>query len=431
MIHMTSPESSAEAVLPVPLPRVDAFRKLGLGLFIHWGLYSIDAEGEWSLNLHKKDPEAYKTLAQTFDANAFDARAIARTARKCGFKYIVLTTRHHDGFSLYDTRGLSKFDAQQTACGRDLIKEFTEGCRAEGIIPFLYHTTLDWTWRGKSTDALTDSEFEEYLDYLNQSVETLCANYGEIGGFWFDGNWSRPESNWDEDRLYGMIRSYHPDAIIVNNTGLHARGEIGHPEIDCVTYEQGLPNKLNQAGHTKFVAGEMCQTFNHHWGYSQNDFNYSSLGEIIKNFARCRTEGMNYLFNVGLLASGEMPALERELLLRFGQWYDLSGKYFCDAIPSSILGETDDVFVMERNGELFGGVIGLGVKGDSAVTVNGKIQTEIKLSNLSGTLDTVEWVDNGELLKFKQGDDGKCSIELTLNPYGTHQVVRAFKLSYQ
>jgi alpha-L-fucosidase len=413
----------------MPLPRIEKFRKMGLGLFLHWGLYSIEAEGEWSLEIHKKDPVAYRALANDFDAGSFDPRSIARLARESGFQYIVLTTRHHDGYSLYDTCGLSDFDAPHTAPGRDLVKEFVEACRMEGIVPFFYHTTLDWGWRDTSTEKLSDSDFAEYLEYLNQSVEILCRNYGEIGGFWFDGNWARPEADWGEERLYGIIRKYQPEAIIVNNTGLHARGEKGHAEIDCLTYEQGLPHALDQSGASKYLAGEMCQTFNQHWGYAQNDFSYISLKEIIENFSRCRMVGMNYLFNVGPLASGEIPALERELLIRFGQWFEQSGKYLCDAVPSTVGSKNEQVFLMERHEEVYGAVLGLGVKGDSAVTIDGKSANRIELQNLDRPVQAVEWVDNGESLDFELGPDGVCSIDLTLNRYGTNSVVRIFKIS--
>src|SRR5690606_19349677 len=116
--------------------------------------------------------------------------------RECGMRYITLTARHHDGYSLYNTRGLSRFDAPNTAPGRDLIADFVDGCRAEGITPFLYHTTLDWQW---DTQQCSEERFREYLDYLHSSVEVLCMHYGELGGLWFDGNWSRPDADWKED----------------------------------------------------------------------------------------------------------------------------------------------------------------------------------------------------------------------------------------
>ena len=129
--------------IPAPLPRIAEFEKFGMGMFIHWGLYSQLGRGEWVM-FHEKIPKnEYMRLADTFTAENFDSRAIAALAKRAGMKYITITTRHHDGFSLYDTKGLSVFDAPHSAAGRDLIREFVDGCRAEGIVPCFYHTTLD------------------------------------------------------------------------------------------------------------------------------------------------------------------------------------------------------------------------------------------------------------------------------------------------
>ncbi|MDQ0901868.1 alpha-L-fucosidase [Paenibacillus sp. V4I7] len=190
--------------IPEPSQHVAAFERMGFGMFIHWGLYSQLGRGEWVMNIDRIAKEEYRKLTDTFSAENFDAKMIASLAKKAGMKYIVLTTRHHDGFSLYDTRGLSTYDAPHSLAGRDLIAEFVDGCREEGIVPFFYHTTIDWYQESYQED------FNAYLDYLIKSVEVLCKHYGKIGGFWFDGNWDKPLADWREDELYGMIRKYQP-----------------------------------------------------------------------------------------------------------------------------------------------------------------------------------------------------------------------------
>ena len=218
--------------IPVAKQYIKDFEKLGMGMFVHWGLYSQIGEGEWIYDQDHLDFNEYTKLAQTFTAEDFDADELVLTAKEAGCKYIVLTTRHHEGFSLFDTCGLSDYDVMHTPCGRDLIKEYVDACRRHDIVPFFYHTTLDWY------NPDFENDFDKYLDYLNKSVEILCKNYGKIGGLWFDGNWSKPDSDWKEDELYGTIRKYQPDAMIINNTGLSARGEPGHIEIDAVTLRQ-------------------------------------------------------------------------------------------------------------------------------------------------------------------------------------------------
>ena len=157
--------------IPVPEKRIAEFENRGFGMFIHWGLYSQLARGEWAMDLLHIPKDEYEKLADTFTAENFDARKIAALAKRAGMKYITLTTRHHDGFSLYDTCGLSDYDAPHSAAGRDLIKEFVEACRAEDILPMFYHTTLDW-----HVDSF-NNDFPAYLQYLRDSVEILCSNY--------------------------------------------------------------------------------------------------------------------------------------------------------------------------------------------------------------------------------------------------------------
>lgn len=156
---------------------VKDFEKLGFGMFVHFGLYSQVGKGEWYLH---ENPEAnmtdYENLTKTFDVDPNWANDIVSTAKAAGAKYVTITTRHHDGFSLYDTNGLNTYDAPHSKCHRDLIKEFVDTCNANGIKPFFYHTLLDWH------EANYEADFDTYLDYLYNSVELLCKNYGEIGG---------------------------------------------------------------------------------------------------------------------------------------------------------------------------------------------------------------------------------------------------------
>ena len=174
-----------QQTVPKPIARIANFERMAYGMFIHWGLYSLVGRGEWTYLMHKHDQDEYKSLMSSFTAREFDGAEIARVAKQAGMKYVTLTSRHHDGFSLYDTQGLNEYDAPHSAAGRDLIKDFVEGCRSEGIVPMLYHTTLDWV------EPRFNNDFDGYLHYLQESVEVLCSNYGEIGGFWFDGNWSK------------------------------------------------------------------------------------------------------------------------------------------------------------------------------------------------------------------------------------------------
>jgi alpha-L-fucosidase len=238
--------------IPIPEKRIAEFENFGFGMFIHYGLYSQLGRGEWVLYIEKIPVPEYEKLAETFTASKFDARKIVSMAKAAGAKYVTLTTRHHEGFSLYDTKGLNTYDAPHSPCGRDLIREFVDACHEFDVVPFFYHTTLDWR------DRLYKTDFKAYLQYLRDSVEVLCTQYGKIGGFWFDGNWAKPKGfDWEEDELYAVIRKHQPDAIIVNNTGTSSRGEAGHIELDSVTFEQGRPTPMDRDGMNKYYGEEM------------------------------------------------------------------------------------------------------------------------------------------------------------------------------
>ena len=289
------------------------FERLGMGLFVHFGLYSVLGKGEWYLHLNADaKPAEYESLTKRFRIGKDWAKELVETAKEAGAGYITLTTRHHDGFSLYDTRGLNDYDAPHFASGRDLIAEFVEACRAGGIVPFFYHTLLDWH------DTRYKEDFPAYIDYLIASVEILCRHYGKIGGLWFDGMWDKPDADWQEDRLYSTIRKYQPEAMIVNNTGLWALGETGHREIDSVTFERGKPAPLKVKD--KPIAGEMCQVLNDHWGYAEEDVNYKSVATLIGDLTDCRRYNCNYLLNTGLKGDGTVNATDRALLREVGKW---------------------------------------------------------------------------------------------------------------
>ena len=404
--------------IPVAEKRIAEFEKRAFGMFIHWGLYSSLQRGEWTYNLHSDSERLYPDCFKNFTAEDFDAKAIVRLAKKAGMKYITLTTRHHDGFSLYDTCGLSDYDVMHTPCGRDLIREFVDACNEEDILPVFYHTTLDWTHPD------FDRDFDAYLEYLRKSVEILCTNYGKIGGLWFDGNWSKKGADWEEDALYGVIRKHQPDAIIVNNTGLSARGEPGNLELDSVTFEQGRPTPMNREGMSKYFAAEMCHTLNAHWGHGYADFNYKSLAELIETLCACRKVGANYLLNVGPTGEGEITMLQEALLRGIGDWINVTGDAIYEGKPCGVgCVESEKNFALKKGDKLYFYVHDLAIKGDSHVTVAGGGAGEKTFTGVAGKIRSIKWTDCGEALDFTQ-DGSTVKINCTGYTYGKSLVVR-------
>lgn len=403
--------------------RIEEFENMAFGLFIHWGLYSQLGQGEWIYHLSDIPKEEYLKLFDTFTAEKFDAARIANLAKQTGMKYAVLTTRHHEGFSLYDTMGLNEYDASHSPAGRDLVREFVDACREAGVKPFFYHTTLDWI------EESFEKDFDEYLEYLRKSVEILCTQYGEIGGFWFDGNWSKPDADWKLDDLYGTIRKYQPEAMIINNTGLDARGQLGHPEIDSVTFEQGLPTLLDTEKMGKYVSGEMCYTINDHWGYGKNDFNYKSPAEFIETLCKCRKAGANFLLNIGPDGEGAIPVIMEESFKLVGQWLNIFGDSIYTTRPDNIIGDGDNFGLKGPDGERYLFFFKLPISGDAHVLVNRGGILPQTFTGIHDKVTSIRWMDNDEELKFIQDETtGVLTVNATAHKYGDNFVVRVAKV---
>ena len=395
---------------------IKRFEKLGFGMFVHFGPYSVVGKGEYVKYMHKMPWEEYMTYVQKFIPKKDWAEELVKVAKNAGVRYITLTTRHHDGFSLYDTCGITEYDAMHV-CGRDLVREFVDACRAADIIPFFYHTLLDWHEESFRKD------FPAYLKYLRASVEVLCRNYGEIGGFWFDGTWAKKGADWEEGALYGMIRSYQPETMIINNTSTSARGELGHIELDSVTFERGKPKPINMAESPKYVASEMCDVFGNHWGYAEWDLAFRSPAEMIKSLMQCRRYGSNLLLNVGPMGDGSLSPIDVAIYEMIGKWVGIHDEVL-SALPAGIKVENkEDDFILEQDGVYY--LVCMDLPMESDARGDADFTEAFKLSK---TIKSVTWLDNGEDVEFVQNED---NVTVTAKPfrYGSHLVVRIAKIT--
>jgi alpha-L-fucosidase len=416
-----------ENQIPVAPQYIKDFEQLGFGMFVHYGLYSQLNNAEWTYTLGKGKAlgkEGYMKLAETF--NCKSVTDIVNTAKLAGCKYITLTTRHHEGFSLYDTCGLNDFHAPATPTGRDVIREFVDECRKADIVPFFYHTTLDWY-----NDDFTN-DFDKYLDYLYKSVEILCTNYGKIGGMWFDGNWSKPDADWQEDRLYSMIRRLQPEAMIINNTGLFQRGKLGNLHIDSVTYERGMAEPMDRRGHQKYVTGEMCETLCDHWGIA-DDINFKAPKNLIESLCNCRKVGANFLLNVGPAADGSIPTMQKGIMECMGRWMELFGKAVYNGRPYITYSDKRDFFLRDEHDEKTAYLFKFDLKrggGDKNVSLELGNEGISGYENVGRKVLAIEWMDNGEKLDFAQNGD-TLAVRATGYGYGNAYCVRVAKVIFE
>lgn len=396
------------------------FEQLGFGMFIHFGLYSLIGRGEWVKDAYQTPDAEYEAYAKQFNPKPDWAMELVKTAKNGGCKYITITTRHHDGYSLFDTCGLSDYDAPHS-CGRDLIREFVDACRTYDIIPFFYHTLLDWHEKTFYTD------FPTYLDYLRKSVEILCTNYGKIGGLWFDGMWSKPNDDWEEDALYDTIRKHQPEAMIINNTGLSAHGALGHVELDSVTFERGKPGAINMEGAPKYVASEMCEVFASHWGYAKEDLNFKSPAQMICELADCRRYGSNMLINVGPMGDGSIRPIDSAILGIMGEWVNYFDEAIRKPLPCGIEIENKEKDFLLKDGKnyyLF--CYDLPMSADPNVGLSMEANY-IEKFRLADKITSVTWLDNQTPVEYTQ-DGEDVTVKTVPYQYGRDLVVRVAKI---
>ena len=266
------------------------FREAGLGIFIHWGVYSMLGDGEWVLNNQDIDYKEYEKLAGGFCPAGFDAEEWVKAIKGSGAKYICFTARHHDGFSMFGSEHTDYDITDATPFGRDIVKELAEACHKEGLRLHLYYSLIDWgredaprgrTGRGTGRpEGSTDTT--AYFKFMKGQLTELLGNYGEIGAIWFDGDWDMPEGyDWRYDELYPLIHSLQPGCLIGNN---HHRNPIEGEDIQI--FERDLPgeNLAGYSGAQDVSTGlplETCQTMGTSWGYDIHDDEYKSAEELI------------------------------------------------------------------------------------------------------------------------------------------------------
>ena len=311
------------------------FQDARFGMFVHWGIYSILAKQEWVMHTDRIPVSEYEKLVPQFNPTKFNADEWVSIAADAGQKYIVHTSRHHDGFSMYDT-ALSDYKITNTPFKRDPLRELADACARRGDVKLgFYSSLLDWhhpAYRFREESGLA---WSDYIEFLHGQVRELCTNYGEIMSIWFDGDWPHhklDESNahfasggsFEYEKLYDMIHTLQPDAVVLNN-----HHDTPRPGEDIQGFEQDLPG-MNTAGFNVSTISdrplEVCMTINDHWGYSKDDHNVKSSRHLVHLLARSASVGANYLLNVGPTAEGEILPAHAQRLRGVGQWLDANGE---------------------------------------------------------------------------------------------------------
>jgi len=330
--HITMAQESYNPT-PGNLQARQWFQDAKFGLFVHWGVYSVLGDGEWVMNNQKMDKKTYEKLPSFFNPIAFDAAKWVKIAKEAGMKYITITSKHHDGFCMWDSKLTDWNIVDRTPYGKDVLKQLADECHKQGIKLFFYYSQLDWYQdnyyprgnTGHYSGRPEKGDWNAYLDYMDGQLTELLTNYGDIAGIWFDGWWDKKDADWRLDKTYGLIHKLQPSCLIGSN-----HHQAPKPGEDFQMFEKDLPghNTTGFSGDSEIgqLPLETCETMNSSWGFNIRDMNYKSTEDLIHYLVKAAGYNANFLLNVGPMPNGKIQPEFVKRLGEIGKWMDQYGE---------------------------------------------------------------------------------------------------------
>lgn len=300
--------------------KIQWWQEARFGMFIHWGVYSMEGRGEWIMyQEHIPYPE-YRNMATKFNPKSYDPAKWVELAKAAGMKYVVLTTRHHDGYALFDSK-VSDFTTVKVGPGKDLVAEFADACHRLGMRMGFYYSLTDWHFPGILPQGYPRSAqiLQPMVAQAHEQVRELLSNYGKVDILWFDGMTPGDTTIWRSRELINMARRLQPDILINDRAG--TAWDFLTPENVVTAHSQPW---------------ESCYTMNRTWGFAPLDLNYKPVNELIRLLASCAAQGGNFLLNVSPDGDGNIPRPQVESLRKIGQWMKLNGESIYRAGPSPV-----------------------------------------------------------------------------------------------
>jgi len=375
--------------------RMKWWHEAKFGMFIHWGLYSTLGRHEWVMENEGIPVAEYEKLAPKFKPVPNPARAWAQLARRAGMKYMVMTTKHHEGFCNFDTK-LTDYCAPKQGPGRDLVREYVEAARAEGLRFGFYYSLMDWHHPDGARCLKDETARRRFVDYIHGQVGELMTNYGKVDVLWYDVAWPLDAKGWESVEMNQMVRKLQPD-IIINN-----RSKIAE---DFDTPEQRIEASQNRPW-------ESCMTLNDSWGYQSADNNWKSPTTIIRNLITCARDGGNYLLNIGPRGDGSIPEDSTRVLSAVGDWMSKNGATIYDS----------DHPCQPRRGNY----VSFTRKGNTLYAhVHYWPGETVVIGNLMNRVSSVKMFATGQPVKFEQDD---FRVRLTGLPKKAPDLVTTFAL---
>ena len=399
--------------------RMAWFRDARFGMFIHWGLYSIPAgewrgktypgtTSEWLINNAHIAPQDWEPLKNSFNPVDFDAKKWVQVAKNAGMKYIVITTKHHEGFDIWPSK-VGAFNIGSTPFHHDPLKELAVACKEAGITLCFYHSILDWhspdysPRRVEDTRKLPPPDMDRYVAYMKAQLKELLSNYGPIGILWFDGEWER---DWTHERgkdLYYYVRSLQPNIIVNNRVDTGRAGMAGMTSGDQFVGDYGTPEQQIPSNGLANADWASCMTMNDSWGFSKNDHNWKSAQQLVRDLVDCASKGGNYLLNVGPTSLGDFPQESVDRLQAIGDWMHVNGEAVYGTSASPFPKPLRWGRVTQKPGKLY-------------LIVYSAPDGKIDLPGLQTKIETVTSID-GRAIPFTQTSDG-ATVDLSQEKIG-------------
>ena len=418
---LSLPVVAQEGYQPTPenLKARQEFQDNKFGIFLHYGIYSMMADGEWVMNNRNLNYEEYAKLAGGFYPANFNAAEWVAAFKAAGAKYICFTTRHHDGFSMFNSRYSDFNIVQATPFKRDIVKELVDECHKQGINVHFYYSLLDWRREdyyplgnsGHGTGRTEHGDFKTYHQFMKDQLSELLTNYGKIDAIWFDGEWDQnvnPDFDWGLADIYSHIHSLQPACMIGNN-----HHKALHPGEDFQLFERDLPGQ-NTAGYSAGqTVGELpletCETMNGMWGYKITDQNYKTTERLIHYLVKAAGMNANLLMNIGPQPDGSLPAISVKRLKEMGDWMKIYGETIYGT-RGGLVPPRDWGVTTQKGNSLFVHILNLKDKGLFLPITDKKIK--------QATL-----FKNGEKVRFQQDKEGVL-LRLAEVPTDIDYVVR-------
>ncbi|MET3502496.1 alpha-L-fucosidase [Mucilaginibacter rubeus] len=373
------------------------FQDMKFGLFIHWGIYSELGAGEWVMNEKHIPYDSYKRLADFFNPQAFNAHDWVMFAKKAGMKYITVTSRHHDGFSMFGTKASPYNIVDTTPYHKDPLMELAQECVKEGIELHFYYSLLDWgrkdyAYGSPIVDGKpANGDWDSYISFMKAQLTELITKYPGVKGIWFDGHWER-DVNWHYDEIYGLIHKLNPAILIGNNHHLAPKeGE------DFQMFEKDLPgaNTTGFSGKSKIGALplETCETINNSWGFNITDRSFKSSKRIIHYLVNAAGLNANFLLNIGPMPNGKIQPEFTDTLAVVGAWVQKNGEAIYGTRGSGIPAQPWGV-ITQKDKNLYVHVM------------TAPQQPYVFIPQLKGKVTKAALLADGSAVKFKQQTEG-------------------------